>query len=102
MAQRQSTRRYGGPTDPVTVAALAERAGLALVAVALPLAFAAFAGLAVQAASVATAVATAATAVHGPLLTGGALSMLFHAGTLGTLLGCWISGLGLLLDGLYG
>ncbi|WP_423999676.1 hypothetical protein ACOZ4I_11590 [Haloarcula salina] len=101
MAQRQSTRRYGGPADPITLATLAERAGLALVAVTLPLALAGFAGLALQAASLSAAAASAASAMHGPLLTGRGLSVLFHAGALGTLLGCWLLGLGLLLDGLY-
>jgi len=101
MAQRQSARRYGGPADPVTAAALAERVGLALVAVTLPVALAAFAGLAAESASLSVATTTAAAAMDGPVLTGRGLSMLFHAGALGTLLGCWVLGLGLLLDGLY-
>ncbi|MBV0901662.1 hypothetical protein [Haloarcula salina] len=101
MAQRQSTRRYGDPTDPVTAAALAERVGLALVAVTLPLALVAFTGLAMQAASPSAALTTAAAAMQGPVLAGRGLTVLFHAGALGTLLGCWLLGLGLLLDGLY-
>ncbi|WP_336337023.1 hypothetical protein [Haloarcula brevis] len=100
MAQRQPAATVGGPLDPATVARLAERAGLALVAVALPVAVGAFAGMALTAGSLPAATAAAAAAMSGPLTAGQGLSWLFYVGALGTVLGCWVLGLGLVLDGL--
>jgi len=100
MAQRQSTSISGGPLDPAVVAALAERVGLALVAIALPVAVGAFAGMALGAESLVAAVDIAVAAMNGPLSAERGLSSVFHVSTLGTALGCWILGLGLVLDGL--
>ena len=100
MAQRQPAPTYGGPLTSAAVAALAERVGLALVAVTLPVAIGAFAGMALSAGSVPAATDAAAAAMSGRLTTGQGLSWLFHISALGTVLGCWVLGLGLLLDGL--
>jgi len=100
MAQRQPAATYSGPLDPAAVAALAERVGLALVAVTLPVAVGAFAGMVLTAGSLPAAAGAATAAMNGPLTTGRGLSWLFYVGTLGTALGCWVLGLGLLLDGL--
>ncbi|MFB6224052.1 MAG: hypothetical protein ABEH86_10340 [Haloarcula sp.] len=100
MSQRQLTGVRGGPLDPATVATLAERVGFALVVVALPVAIGTFASIAVEAASLLAAVDAAANAMNGPLTMGWGLSWLFHVSTLVTALGCWVLGLGLVLDGL--
>ncbi|MFU1780424.1 hypothetical protein ACM16X_03470 [Haloarcula japonica] len=100
MAQRRPVPTYHGPLDPAAIAVLAERVGLALIAVALPVAVGAFVGLALTAGSLPAATEAAAAALSGPLTTARGLSWLFYVSTLGTALGCWILGLGLLLDGL--
>ncbi|WP_367176542.1 hypothetical protein [Haloarcula rubripromontorii] len=100
MAQRQPVPTYDGPLEPAAVAALAKRVGLALVAVALPVAVGAFAGTALTAGSLSAATDATAGAMSGPLTAAQGLSWLFYISALGTALGCWVLGLGLLLDGL--
>lgn len=100
MSQRQPVPTYVGPLDPAAVATLAKRVGLVLVAVALPVAVGTFAGMALTAGSILAATDTATAAMSGLLTTEQGLSWLFYVSTLGTALGCWILGLGLLLDGL--
>jgi hypothetical protein len=100
MAQRRPAATYDGPLDPAAVATLAERVGLVLVALALPVAVGAFVGMALTAGSLPAATDAAAAAVSGPLTAGRGLSWLFYVGVLGTALGCWVLGLGLVLDGL--
>ncbi|MDS0220773.1 hypothetical protein NDI54_05325 [Haloarcula sp. S1AR25-5A] len=100
MAQQQPTETYDGPLDIAAVATLAERVGLALVALALPVAVGAFAGMALDAGSLVAAGDAAAAAMSGPLTAGQGLSWLFYVSALGTVLGCWVLGLGLVLDGL--
>ncbi|GCF14918.1 hypothetical protein Harman_28530 [Haloarcula mannanilytica] len=100
MAQRQSNGTYDGPLDIAAVATLVERVGLALVALALPVAVGAFAGIALNAGSLLAGIDAAVAALNGPLTAGRGLSWLFHVSTLATAVGCWFLGLGLLLDGL--
>ncbi|GGK52159.1 hypothetical protein [Haloarcula sebkhae] len=100
MAQRQLVSTCDRPFDPAAIAALAERVGLVLIAVALPVAVGAFAGLALTAGSLSAASDAATATLSGPLTTKQGLSWLFYVSTLGTALGCWVLGLGLLLDGL--
>ena len=100
MSHRQPVPTFGGPLDSAAVTALAERVGLALIAVTLPVAIGAFAGMVLTAGSLPAAIDAAAAAMSGPLTRGQGLSWLFYASTLGTALGCWVLGLGLLLDGL--
>ena len=100
MSHRQPVPTYGGPLDTAAVAALAERVGLALITVTLPVAIGTFTGMVLTAGSLPAATDAAAAAMSGPLTTGQGLSWLFYASTLGTALGCWVLGLGLLLDGL--
>ena len=100
MAQRQPAATCCGLLDPAAVATLAKRVGLALTAVALPVAIGAFTGMALAAGSLPAATDAAAAAMNGPLTAEQGLSWLFYVSTLGTALGCWVLGLGLLLDGL--
>ncbi|WP_058994641.1 hypothetical protein [Haloarcula sp. CBA1127] len=100
MSQLQPVPTRGRSLDPAAVAALAERVGLVLIAAALPVAVGAFAGLALTAGSLSAASDAATAAMSGPLTTEQGLSWLFYVSTLGTALGCWVLGLGLLLDGL--
>ncbi|EMA18882.1 hypothetical protein [Haloarcula argentinensis] len=100
MAQRQPVSTCDRPLDPAAIAALAERVGLVLIAVALPVAVGAFAGLTLTAGSLSAAIDAATATLSGPLTTEHRLSWLFYVSTLGTALGCWVLGLGLLLDGL--
>ncbi|MDQ2073011.1 hypothetical protein RBH20_10755 [Haloarcula sp. H-GB4] len=100
MSQRQPVPTYVGPLDPAAVATLAKRVGLVLVTVALPVAVGTFAGMALTAGSIPAATDTATATISGLLTTEQGLSWLFYVSTLGTALGCWILGLGLLLDGL--
>ncbi|EMA17051.1 MULTISPECIES: hypothetical protein [Haloarcula] len=100
MAQGQPAATYSGPLDPAAVAARAERVGLVLIAVALPVAVGTFAGMVLTSGSLSAASDAATAAMSGPLTTEQGLSWLFYVSTLGTALGCWVLGLGLLLDGL--
>ncbi|KAA9398495.1 hypothetical protein Har1130_03815 [Haloarcula sp. CBA1130] len=100
MSQRQPVPTYGRSLDPATVAALAERAGLAIVTMLLPVAIGAFVGMVFIAGSLPAATDSATAAMNGGLTAGQGLSRLFYVSTLGTALGCWVLGLGLLLDGL--
>ncbi|EMA06727.1 hypothetical protein SAMN05443574_105155 [Haloarcula vallismortis] len=100
MAQRQPVPTFDAPLDPAAVAALTKRVGLVLVAVALPAAVGAFASMALTAGSLSAATDAAAGAMSGPLTAEEGVSWLFYASVLGTALGCWVLGLGLLLDGL--
>ncbi|WP_058990838.1 hypothetical protein [Haloarcula sp. CBA1128] len=100
MAQRQPVPTCGRSLDPAVVAALAERVGLVLIAVALPVAVGTFAGMVLTSGSLLAASDAATAAMSGPLTTEHGLSLLFYVSTLGTALGCWVLGLGLLLDGL--
>ncbi|EMA20632.1 hypothetical protein [Haloarcula marismortui] len=100
MSQRRPVPTYVGPLDPTAVATLAKRVGLALVAATLPVAVGTFAGMVLMAGSLPAATDAAAAAMSGLLTTEQGLSWLFYVSTLGTALGCWILGLGLLLDGL--
>jgi hypothetical protein len=100
MAQRQPVPTYRRPLDPAAVAALAKRVGLAVVAVALPVAVGTFVGMVLITGSLSAASDAATAAMSGPLTTEQGLSLLFYVSTLGTALGCWGLGLGLLVDGL--
>jgi hypothetical protein len=100
MSQRRPVASYGGPFDPAAVATLAERVGLALIAVTLPVAVGAFAGMVLAAGSLPAATEAAAAAMSGRLTAEQGLSWLFYVSALGTALGSWVLGLGLLLDGL--
>jgi len=86
-----------GHVDPAVAGAVLTRLGLAVVALTLPAAAGAFAGLLANTGSPAAAVA----AMNGPLLGGGGLPWLFHVAALVLLCGCWLLGAGLLLDGLF-
>ncbi|WP_135304401.1 hypothetical protein [Haloarcula amylovorans] len=102
MSQRRSTHATVGAVDPITVGSVATRVGLALLVGTLPIVAGTFAGMIADAATLGVAVDTAATALDGSLVGGFTTGRLFHVGVLGALVGCWLLGAGLVLDGYFG
>ncbi|MBX0294802.1 hypothetical protein [Haloarcula nitratireducens] len=102
MSQRRSTHATVGTIDPVAVGSAATRVGLALLVGALPVVAGTFAGMVADAATLGVALDAAAAALDGPLVGGFTTGRLFHVGVLGALVGCWLLGAGLVLDGYFG
>ncbi|MDS0283555.1 hypothetical protein [Haloarcula onubensis] len=102
MAHGGSAARPTGRLDPALVGTVLLRLGLGIVALTVPVAAGALAGLLATAASPAGGVALAMRAMDAPLLGGVGLAWLVHVATLTALCGCWLLGAGLLLAGLYG
>jgi|GEM_PF-2494902 len=101
MAHSGSTARPTGRLDPSRVGGTLTWLGLGVIALTLPVATGALAGLLTSAGSPAAGVAVALGAMDGPLLGATGLPWLFHVATLTGLCGCWLLGAGLLLSGLY-
>ncbi|WP_254271902.1 hypothetical protein [Haloarcula marina] len=101
MSQRRSTVTVGDTLDPAVVGRRATRVGLALVAAALPLVVGTLAGIAADAPTVEAAFTAALGVMDAPVFGQHGTQLLFHVGTLGLLAGCWVLGVGLLLDGLF-
>ncbi|MBX0287411.1 hypothetical protein [Haloarcula salinisoli] len=101
MAHSGSTTRQAGRLDPAFVGLVLTRLGAGIIALTLPVATGAFAGVLLTAGSPAVGVALALQAMDGSLLGGFGLAWLFHVATLAGLCGCWVLGAGLLLSGLY-
>ncbi|MBV0924727.1 hypothetical protein KTS45_11005 [Halomicroarcula limicola] len=102
MSQRRSTRAAVGAVDPVVVGSVATRVGLALLVGSLPIISGTFAGMVADGATLGLALDAAAAALDGPLVGGFTIARLFHVGVLGALVGCWLLGAGLVLDGYFG
>jgi len=101
MAHSDSTARSTGRLDPAVVGGVLARLGVVVLALAVPVAAAALAGLLATTDPPAAGVAVALGAMDGPLLGGTGLPWLFHVAALAGLCGCWFLGAGLLLEGLF-
>ena len=102
MAQGQPSRRPGRTVDLARVGAVAQRAGLVVIAATLPLAVGSLVGLVADAPTVWAALAVAAGALDAAPTLGTGRAALFGLATLGVLSGCWSVGLGLVLAGRFG
>ncbi|WP_225335011.1 hypothetical protein [Halomicrobium urmianum] len=98
MSRRTGGRRLSG-VRPEQVGTLAVQVGYATVTAALLLAAVTFGVLLARAPTVAAGIDAAVAAGTGPL-SGSGVTWLFHVGVLGVLIGSWLLGLGLIIDGL--
>ncbi|WP_226010616.1 hypothetical protein [Halomicrobium salinisoli] len=99
MARRTGGGRRLSGVRPERFGTLAVQVGYATVMAALLLAVVTFGVLVARAPSFAAGVDAAVAAGTGPL-SGSGVAWLFRAGVLGLLIGSWVLGLGLIVDGL--
>jgi hypothetical protein len=80
---------------------VARQAGLVTVVVTLPFVVGTFAGFLASAGSPLAGLEAATRALNAAPTVGTGHAALFQIGTYALLVGCWVAGLGLLLDGLF-
>ncbi|MFB6308937.1 MAG: hypothetical protein ABEH35_06370 [Haloarculaceae archaeon] len=87
--------------DLRTVGIALQRIGVAVVLTAIPLVVVAGLVLVARAPTTAAGLGAVVDAAGGPLGAGGP-DWVVHVGVLGLLSGCWLAGLGLVFDGIFG
>lgn len=101
MSQRRSRVRTRARYDPATVGTATTRLGFVLVVATVPIVAGTLGSVLIQTETVGGALAAVLAVMGGPLLAQHGIEWLFHVTTIGLLCGCWLVGLGLLLDGLF-